>query len=130
LPTFRQLPWPCDPGAMNGSLLCPVALVFPTRQQADLAAHLAHRELIIGVPSDPSRCAASPLIWEGRRTRSGAAWWVSQERGESRLGAARYSQLSLLGSKSFTWIGTSRHRDVRRAEDRGSMPRSCLKVRA
>jgi hypothetical protein len=83
LPTFRQLPWPCDPGAMNGSLLCPVALVFPTRQQADLAAHLAHRELIIGVPSDPSRCAASPLIWEGRRTRSGAAWWVSQERGRA-----------------------------------------------
>ena len=38
LPTLRQLPWPCDPGAMNGSLLCPVALVFPARQQADLAA--------------------------------------------------------------------------------------------
>ncbi len=38
LPTLRQLPWPCDPGAMNGSLLYPVALVFPTRQQADLAA--------------------------------------------------------------------------------------------
>src|SRR5271157_1443560 len=37
LPTLRQLPWPCDPGAMNGSLLCPVALVFPARQQADLA---------------------------------------------------------------------------------------------
>jgi hypothetical protein len=26
LPVLRQLPWPCEPGALNGSLLCPGCL--------------------------------------------------------------------------------------------------------
>jgi hypothetical protein len=33
LPAVRQLPWPCEPGALNGSLLCPVASIFPARQK-------------------------------------------------------------------------------------------------
>jgi hypothetical protein len=32
LPALRQWPWPCDPGAMNGSLLCPVVSEFPKRR--------------------------------------------------------------------------------------------------
>jgi hypothetical protein len=33
LPALRQLPWPCEPGVLNGSLLCPVASIFPARQK-------------------------------------------------------------------------------------------------
>jgi hypothetical protein len=32
LPALRQLPWPCELGALNGSLLCPVASIFRARQ--------------------------------------------------------------------------------------------------
>ena len=36
LPTLRQLPWPCDPGATNGSLLWPVASISPRINKADV----------------------------------------------------------------------------------------------
>src|SRR5208283_4509652 len=37
LPTPRQWPWPCDPGAMNRSLLCPCTPISPHRAYQRLA---------------------------------------------------------------------------------------------
>jgi hypothetical protein len=47
LPTLRQLPWSCDPGATNGALHCPVASVSP-RQQSE--RHRA-RDVGLGISS-------------------------------------------------------------------------------
>jgi hypothetical protein len=36
--TLRQLLWFCDPGATNGSLLCPVVSISPRINTADVTA--------------------------------------------------------------------------------------------
>ena len=43
LPTLRQLPWFCDPGATNGSLLCPVVSIAPPINKASATV----REMLV-----------------------------------------------------------------------------------
>jgi hypothetical protein len=57
LPTLRQLPWSCDPGATNGSLLCPVASISPrinkadvtVREMLDLAFRQNFDDIVLGI---------------------------------------------------------------------------------
>jgi hypothetical protein len=74
LPALRQWPWPCDHGAMNGSLFCPIACkIFHCGIKADVATleDIKHGIFVktsitsrLGITMN-SRCniGATSLIW-------------------------------------------------------------------
>ena len=75
LPTLRQLPWSCDPGATNGSLLCPVVSIYPRIKQS--GRHRA-RDIGLGISSKLRRNLARHIMnsWcEAGATLRGPGGW-------------------------------------------------------